>query len=127
MIVSGVRGRVVLTVVVVTACLYSVLGTVGFLYIANSGRRAIRERVAAVVDQLEAGLRSGTGIVSIATPDGVVAEAVDPGAPRAAPAGDISVVREVTVGSRVYALRGTRRRRRSPTACDRCSAGSGRA
>jgi len=62
---SGVRGRVVFTVLVVTACLYSLLGTVGFLYIANSGRDAIRERVGNVIDQLESELRNGTGTVSI--------------------------------------------------------------
>ena len=39
---SGVRGRVVLTVLVVTACLYSLLGSIGFVYIANSGRNSIR-------------------------------------------------------------------------------------
>ena len=45
-LLSGVRGRVVLTVLVVTACLYSLLGSIGFVYIANSGRDSIRERVA---------------------------------------------------------------------------------
>ena len=79
---SGVRGRVVLTVLVVTACLYSLLGTIGFLYIADGGRDSIRERVTGVVDQLEAGLRAGTGAVSLFTPDGVEAVAVEPGARR---------------------------------------------
>ena len=39
----------VLTVLVVTACLYSLLGSIGFLYIAHSGRHSIRERVSAVL------------------------------------------------------------------------------
>jgi hypothetical protein len=65
---SGVRGRVTLTVLVVTACLSSLLGTVGFLQIANSGRDAIRERVGEVLGQLETGLRAGSPTVSISTP-----------------------------------------------------------
>jgi len=97
----------VLTVLVVTACLYSLLGTIGFLYIADGGRDSIRERVTGVVDQLEAGLRAGTGAVSLFTPDGVEAVAVDP---RAAspplPSGDVKVTRTITVGSQTYLLIG---------------------
>ena len=104
---SGVRGRVVLTVLVVTACLYSLLGTIGFLYIADGGRDSIRERVTGVVDQLEAGLRAGTGAVSLFTPDGVEAVAVDPRAsPPPLPSGDVKVTRTITVGSQTYLLVG---------------------
>jgi signal transduction histidine kinase len=103
---SGVRGRVVLTVLVVTACLYSLLGTIGFLYIADGGRDAIRDRVTAVVDQLEAGLRAGTGAVSILTPDGVEAVAVNQGSRPPIPSGDVDVTRTITVGSQTYLLVG---------------------
>jgi signal transduction histidine kinase len=103
---SGVRGRVVLTVLVVTACLYSLLGTIGFLYIADGGRDSIRERVTGVVDQLEAGLRAGTGVVSLLTPDGVEANAVDTDAPPPLPTGDVTVTRTITIGSRSYLLVG---------------------
>lgn len=96
---SGVRGRVVLTVLVVTACLYSLLGSIGFLYIADSGRHAIRDRVAEVVDQLEAGLRNGSAAVSITTPDGVEAVATKPGSDPFIAPDDISVRRTVTIGT----------------------------
>lgn len=94
---SGVRGRVVLTVLVVTAILYSLLGSVGFLHIANSGRDAIRERVTDVVDQLEAGLRAGASAVSLTTPDGVEAVAVEPGGSPFAATDDIVVRHDVTI------------------------------
>ncbi|HEX2785976.1 MAG TPA: histidine kinase dimerization/phospho-acceptor domain-containing protein, partial [Ilumatobacteraceae bacterium] len=96
---SGVRGRVVLTVLVVTACLYSLLGSIGFLYIADSGRHAIRDRVAEVVDQLEAGLRNGSAAVSITTPDGVEAVATKPGSDPFIAPDDISVRRTVMIGT----------------------------
>ena len=102
----GVRGRVVLTVLVVTACLYSLLGTIGFLYIAGGGRNSIRDRVTEVVDQLEAGLRAGTGAVSLFTPDGVEAIAVGSGSPPSLPSGDVKVTRSITVGSQTYLLVG---------------------
>ncbi|MGZ7011253.1 MAG: sensor histidine kinase [Ilumatobacteraceae bacterium] len=103
---SGVRGRVVLTVLVVTACLYSLLGSIGFIYIADSGRHAIRDRVAEVVDQLEAGLRNGSGAVSITTPDGVEAVAVQPGSGPPIGKGDISVRRTVKIGLSSFDLVG---------------------
>jgi len=103
---SGVRGRVVLTVLVVTACLYSLLGTIGFLYIANSGRDAIRERVGNVLDQLETGLRNGTGTISITTPDGVEAVAIDRDATTPDTGNDITVRREVGIGPQALVLIG---------------------
>ena len=54
---SGVRGRVFLTVLVATARLYSLLGSFGFLYSANNGRDAIQHGIEGVVDQLEAAVR----------------------------------------------------------------------
>src|SRR5471032_177263 len=87
-----------LTVIAVTAVLYSILGVVGFLLIANSGHDAIRERVNAVIDQLETGLRNGSSTVQISTPDGVqasVAGATSSVPP--APAGEVQVVRTATI------------------------------
>jgi signal transduction histidine kinase len=104
---AGVRGRVTLTVFAVTACLYSVLGTIGFLQIATSGRDAIRERVGEVVDQLEAGPQAGDNTVSIVTPDGVTAVAVDPSAAPPSFAGELRVERSVTVGGATLLLVGT--------------------
>ena len=95
---AGVRGRVTLTVLAAASVLYSLLGAVGFLQIANSGRSAIHERVTQVVDQLEASLRAGGPTVSINTPDGVTAFAVAQGAtlPEAFD-GEIRVERDITV------------------------------
>ncbi len=105
--IGGVRGRVVLTVVVVTACLYSLLGTVGFLYIANGGRDDIGQRVDAVLDQLEAALRNGSAAVSILTPDGVEAFAVDPAGPIPSTGDDVIIrQRDITIGSRSLILVG---------------------
>ena len=105
-LLSGVRGRVILTVLVVTACLYSLLGSIGFLYIADSGRNSIRERVASVLDQLEVGLRDGSGTVSITTPDGVEAVAVQPGDSPFAASDDVTVRRAVTIGNSSFDLVG---------------------
>jgi signal transduction histidine kinase len=104
---AGVRGRVTLTVFAVTACLYSVLGAIGFLQIATSGRDAIRERVGEVLDQLEAGLQAGDNTVSIVTPDGVTAVAVDPSAAPPSFPGELRVERAVTVGGAPLLLVGT--------------------
>lgn len=103
---SGVRGRVFLTVLVVTACLYSLLGSFGFLYIANSGREAIHHRIDGVVDQLEAVIRSGTGTVSIVTPDGVEAIAFAPGPIPKYASSDVVSARTITIGSNTYMLVG---------------------
>jgi signal transduction histidine kinase len=105
-LLSGVRGRVMLTVLVVTACLYSLLGSIGFVYIANSGRNSIRERVSNVVDQLEAGLRGGTATINITTPDGVEAVAVQPGTGPSFASDEITVRRVVTIGSNTFELIG---------------------
>jgi signal transduction histidine kinase len=104
----GVRGRVTFTVLAVTAALYSVLGTIGFVEIANSGRDAIRERVGAVLDQLEGGIRSGNGTVNLSTADGVDAMVV--AGPSAVPArkpGVVQVVRTITVQGSTVTLVGT--------------------
>ena len=93
---SGVRGRVTLTVLAVSACLYSLLGAVGFLQIADSGRDAIRERIDTVLDQLDAGLRAGAATTRIATPDGVEASARTARDP-AEPADDSELRTERTV------------------------------
>ena len=103
---SGVRGRVFLTVLVVTACLYSLLGSFGFLYIANNGRDAIHRRIEGVVDQLEAAMHGGTGTVSIVTPDGVEAIAFAQGpVPKYASSYVVSA-RTITIGANTYMLVG---------------------
>lgn len=94
----GIRGQVTVVVFAVTACLYSVLGSVGYLRIAQSGRDATRERVTEVVDQLESGLRAGGAGVRIVTPDGVEAAAVSPTTPITERPDDVTVVRSTTIG-----------------------------
>ncbi len=103
----GVRGRVTFTVLVVSAALYSVVGTVGFVRIAASGRAAIHERIEEVLDQLESAVRSGSGTSTLSTPDGVRATVLVPAADQPddqpdalpdAPPGELQVVREIRVG-----------------------------
>lgn len=96
---SGLRGRVTFTVFAVTAALYSILGTIGLLSLAESGRTAIRERITEVLDQLEYSVRSGSDTLTISTTDGVDAAvvAVDGSTP-IAPPGVVQVIRSVDVG-----------------------------
>ncbi len=104
----GVRGRVTFTVLAVTAVVYSLLGTIGFVAVANSGRDAIRERIDAVLDELEATVRSQPGVVQFDTADGVHVElAADPTASVSpAPPGTVEVWRHVTVDGTDVALVG---------------------
>ncbi|MEN9644136.1 MAG: hypothetical protein RL238_805, partial [Actinomycetota bacterium] len=94
----GVRGRVTFTVLVVSAVLYSLLGTVGFVRIASSGRAAIEERIEEVLDQVELAVRSGSGTTNLSTADGVTATVLPAGTTTTAPPGTLQVVREVEVG-----------------------------
>ncbi|MBI4935842.1 MAG: HAMP domain-containing histidine kinase [Actinobacteria bacterium] len=103
---TGVRGRVTFTVLVVTAALYSVLGTIGFVQIASSGRDAIEERIDEVLDQFEATVRSGNGAVNISTADGVTATAVAGSVVPAAPQGTLQVTRTVEVNGTTLTLVG---------------------
>ena len=105
-VLTGVRGRVLLTVLAVAACLYSMLGTIGFLQIAHSGHDAVVERVNTVLDQLEVTLRAGTGTVRIATADGVQARLAVPGA-SPAEVNEITVQRPIVVGGRTVTIVGT--------------------
>ena len=105
---NGVRGRIVLVVIAVTACLYSLLGTVGFIQIATSGRTAIRERVNVVLDQYEAGLRAGTNAVSLTTADGVEAQVADNATLSATVAPDVLQVRRtIELDNRTVVLLGS--------------------
>ena len=104
-LLTGVRGRVTFTVLAVTACLYSLLGTLGFLQIAHSGRDAIRDRIGQVLDQLEDELRSGTGTFSITTPDGVDTRVV--ASPAGRPPGTLTVERQIVVSGAALTLQGT--------------------
>lgn len=107
----GVRGRVTFTVLVVSAALYSVVGTIGFVRLAASGRAAIRERIEEVLDQFESAVRSGSGTSTLSTADGVRATVLVPSADQPdavpgelpdelpdAPPGELQVVREIRVG-----------------------------
>lgn len=72
----GVRGRVTLTVLAVSAVLFSLLGTIGFVRIAEGGRNAIEDRIDEVLDELELAVRQGSGTVTVSTADGVRAVVV---------------------------------------------------
>lgn len=102
----GVRGRVTFTVLAVSAVLFSVLGTIGFVAVADGGRNAIRERVDDVLDQLEGNIRAGSGLVTISTADGVRAGIAASGQPTSATS-DISVVRRIEVGGTSLVLVGS--------------------
>lgn len=105
--VTGIRGRVTFAVLALTAVLYSVLGTIGFLQIAHSGRAATSQRIDQVLNQLEADRQVGTSTVQISTPDGVVA-LVEPSGPLTeVPAGEIGVRRTVTIDGARVVLFGT--------------------
>ncbi len=96
---TGLRGRVTFTVLAVTAVVFSVLATVGFTRIAAGGRDAIRERTAAVADELVATLAAGAPATELTTADGVTATLiVPPTRPPDARDGEIVVVRSVEVG-----------------------------
>lgn len=102
---SGVRGRVVLTVLVVSAVLYSLLAALGFLQLVHAGRDATVERVGEVLDQLEASVRSGGTTVRFTTPDGVVAIVASRPASEEQP-GEVLVRRDVEIRGVVVHLEG---------------------
>jgi signal transduction histidine kinase len=104
---AGIRGRVTFTVLVVTAGLYSVLGTIGFVEIANSGRDAIEERINTVLDDLEVAVRAGSPTVNISTADGVDAFVVAGTSVPAATNGDLQVSRPIEVSGTAVTLVGT--------------------
>jgi signal transduction histidine kinase len=104
---TSLRSKVTLTVLAVSTCLFALLGSVGFVQIAGSGRAAIRERIDQVLVQLEASVRSGSGTVDVSTPDGVQATVVADGSPVRATASDQLVVRRsIEVGGRRVQLVG---------------------
>lgn len=103
---TGIRGRVTFTVLAVTAVLYSLLGTIGFLSIADNGRAAIRERIDEVLDQLESAVRLGSGAITLSTADGVETfVSTDAGSPQAEP-GTVTVTRLVEVRDTTVVLVG---------------------
>ena len=104
---TGVRGRVTFAVLAVTAVLYSLLGTIGFITVANGGRDAIRERIGDVLDELEIALRSGQAVVQFDTADGVHVEVAAPGTSTSgAPPGSLEVQRATDVRGRTVQLVG---------------------
>jgi signal transduction histidine kinase len=105
---SSIRSRIVLVVFAVTACLFSLLGTIGFVQLAHSGRSAMSERINFVLDQLETGLRAGATAVSIRTADGVTAEIAETTTRSKAAFPDvIQVRRDMAVGSKRLTLIGS--------------------
>ena len=103
----GVRGRVTFTVLAVTAVLYSALGTIGFLQIANSGRDTIHDRIGEVLDDLEAGIQAGSRTVELSTADGVNASVVAaPGSVLPARSDELQVVRTIEVRGATLTLVG---------------------
>ena len=97
----GVRGRVTLTVLAVSAVLFSLLGAVGFVLIAEGGRNSIEDRIDEVLDDLELAVRQGSGTVEFSTADGVRAVVVlasDAADQPTATGGLIVVERPLTIG-----------------------------
>lgn len=106
-LLRGIRGRVTFGVLAITAVVYSLLGTVGFIQIADGGRAAITERVEQVLDDLEVAVRAKTGTVNLATADGVSAVVSDPAAPPTRRDGQIVVERRLEVDGGGVLLVGT--------------------
>ncbi len=105
---AGVRGRVTLTVLVVTAALYTVLGTLLFLQVVRSGRQSITQRIDEVLDQLETQTATGQVAVGIDTADGVTARVVTGGGDvPPARAGELQVVRPLNGANGPLVLVGT--------------------
>ena len=104
----GVRGRVTLTVLAVSAVLFSLLGTIGFVRIAEGGRNSIEDRIDEVLDDLELAVRQGSGTVDISTADGVRAVVVLASdlAGQPDPDGLIVVERPLTIGGTELVLVG---------------------
>ena len=103
---AGIRGRVTFAVLAVAAVVFSLLGTIGFLQIAHSGRDAIVQRVGHVLDDLEVALRQHTGVLHIDTADGVTAAAHAPSAVPAPPPGQVVVTRRVRIDGADVVLQG---------------------
>lgn len=104
---GGLRWRVSITVLVVTAVLYSALAVLLFLVVVDTGRDAVRQRVDAVLDSMEAGLADGNATVRVESADGIVGVLRRPGDTPEPRAGELVVVRQVTVGGAEAALVGT--------------------
>jgi signal transduction histidine kinase len=102
----GIRGRVTFAVLAVAAVVFSLLGTIGFLQIAHSGRDAIVQRVGHVLDDLEVALQRHTGVLHIETADGVAVAAHAPSAVPAAPPGQVVVTRKVRIDGTDVVLQG---------------------
>lgn len=104
----GVRGRVTLTVLVVTAALYTVLGTLLFLQVVHSGRQSITRRIDEVLDQLETQAGTGQVAVGVDTADGVRARVLAGGSDVPPPGpGEVQVVRPVNGAGEPLVLVGT--------------------
>jgi signal transduction histidine kinase len=103
---TGIRGRVTFAVLAVSAVVFSLLGTLGFLQIARGGHDAIVQRVGHVLDDLEVAVRGHTGVLHIDTADGVSAATYPPSAVPAPVRGDVVVSRDVRVDGTAIVLQG---------------------
>ncbi len=104
---GGLRAQVASSVLVVTACFYSVLGVIGFRAVAHAGHNAVVSRVNAMVSQLASQLSAAHHVVQITTPDGVVAWVVSPTIPALGPLPhEVEITHHVTVHGVHYAVEG---------------------
>lgn len=103
----GVRGRVTAAVLAITAVLYSLLGAIGFIAIANAARDEARSRVEHQLDALEAALRNGTATVGARTADGIETQVAVPGRTVVEVPGVLQVERRVRVRGADVVLMGT--------------------
>jgi signal transduction histidine kinase len=103
---TGIRGRVTFAVLAVSAIVYSLLGTIGFLQIAHRGRDTIVQRVEHVLADLEVAVRDHTGVLNIDTADGVSAAAYPPSAVPAPVRGQVVVTRRLQVDGADVVLQG---------------------
>ncbi len=86
---GGVRARVTLVVLAVAACLYSLLASAGFLFVAHAGHAAIESRVESVLQELALRMQSGEPVARLSTADGVSAYVVVAGTELPAPAAGV--------------------------------------
>jgi signal transduction histidine kinase len=103
---TGIRGRVTFAVLAVSAIVYSVLGTVGFLQIAHRGHDTIVQRIDHVLDDLERAVQGHTGVLNIDTADGVSAAAYPVSSVPTPTRGEVVVTRHIHVDGADLVLQG---------------------
>lgn len=91
----GIRGRVTAAVLAITAVLYSLLGALGFVTVANAARDEAKARVERQLDVLEASIHRGTTTVGARTADGIETTVELPSQSVPAAPGELRVERRV--------------------------------